>query len=147
MLNNTDVTELEHWSAASNFCCGETEPRKSYTPPTLLSGAVWLNPSVKVPDCKGPGRGHEARAPFPAPSLIPSHLDPLQSETAPQGAGPGVLGSSARPSVWVLRFWAQSFEGDPGGADLLNLQEQSSVFAGLGARPVWTAQVIGKQAV
>ena len=37
---NWAVTELKHWSAASDFCCGETEPRKLYTPPTYL--APWL---------------------------------------------------------------------------------------------------------
>lgn len=93
--------------------CGKTEPRKSYTPPTLLGGAVWPNPSLKVPDRKGRGRGTRPRCSSWHPLLSP-HLDPLQSETAPQGAGSGVLGSSAPPLSGFLRFWAQSFKGDPG---------------------------------
>lgn len=126
--------ELEHWSAASNFRCGETEPRKSDSPPTLLSGAVWLNPPVA-----------RSLGALPAPLLSPHTWIPFNQKQPHR-----------EPDLWswfphrvllsgFLRFWAQSFEGDPGRPDLLNLQEQSNVFAGLEARQVWTAQVIGKK--
>ena len=88
--------------------CGKTEPRKSYTPPTLLGGAVWPNPSLKVPDRKGPGRGHKAQVPFTAPSLIPSPGSPSirNSPTGSRVWGPGFLSPS---SVWIPQVLGSEF--------------------------------------
>ena len=105
---------------------------------------------VKVPDHKGPGRG--SRSPGALHGTLSYPLTPgspsvRNSPTGSRAQGPGFLS----PSFWLdssgsgLRVSGETLEALQAPADPLNLQEQRKVFAGLEARPAWTAQVIGKQ--